>query len=59
MRKEELLKLDWISEKYPNILELRIDKCLNTFVLNKVLFELQKEYELVKIFNNYIRAFKK
>jgi hypothetical protein len=50
---------DWIKEKYKDILEIYPRKCLNTQVLNAKLLELQKEYNLVQIFPDWIRAFKK
>ena len=59
MKEKDFLKYDFIKQNYPNILEIYPTKAGNTIVLNKVLFELQKEYELVKVFNNWIRAFKK
>lgn len=59
MSKEELLKYDWIKEKYEGVLEIYPKKCLNHVVLNKVLFELQEDYELIQVLNDWIRAFKR
>lgn len=59
MNKEELLKFDWIKEKHEGILEIYPRKCGNDFVLNGILRKIQKDYELVKVFDDWIRAFKK
>ena len=59
MKEKDFLKYEFIKQNYPDILEIYPTKASNHIVLNKVLFELQKEYELVKVFNNWIRAFKK
>ena len=50
---------DWIKQKHEGVLEIYPRKCMNHIVLNKVLLELQKEYELVQVFSDWIRAFKK
>ena len=50
---------EWIKEKYKGILEIYPRKCLNTFVLEAKLSELQKDYDFVQIFPDWIRAFKK
>lgn len=50
---------EWIKEKYQGILEIYPTKCLNTKVLNAKLIELQKDYELVQVLPDWIRAFKK
>ena len=55
----EFTKYNFIKQKYEGILEIYPQKAGNTMVLNKVLLELQKEYNLVQIFTGYIRAFKK
>ena len=55
----EISNFEWIKEKHKGILEIYPRKCMNTDVLDKVLFELQKEYNLVQIFPDWIRAFKK
>lgn len=49
----------WIKQNYEGVIEIYPSKCMNTLVLEKVLYELKKEYELVKIFNDWIRGFKK
>jgi hypothetical protein len=54
----EFTKYNFIKQKYEGILEIYPQKATNTMVLNKVLLELQKEYDLVQIFTGYIRAFK-
>ena len=59
MKEKDFLKYDFVKQNYPDILEIYPAKASNTIVLNKVLFEIQKNYELVKVFNNWIRAFKK
>ena len=58
MTKQEILSYDWIKEN-DGILNIYPTKCMNTFVLDKVLHELQKDYKLVRVFNDWIRAFKK
>lgn len=50
---------NFLKSKYNGIIEIYPTKCMNTMVLNKVLIELEKEYDLVKITNDWIRAFKK
>ena len=50
---------NWIKQKHEGILEIYPTKCMNHIVLNKVLLELQKEYELVQVFSDWIRGFKK
>ena len=49
----------WIKEKYNGILEIYPTKCLNTLVLQKKLHELDKDYELVQITNDWIRALRR
>lgn len=57
---DKYLQYDWIKQKYKGILEIRPRECMNTYVLNAVLRQMQNEgYELVKVFDNWIRAFKK
>lgn len=34
-------------------------KATNSMVLDKILLELQKEYDLVKVFDGWIRAYKR
>lgn len=50
---------EWIKEKYKGILEIYPRKCMNTFILESKLNELKKEYDLVQVFPDWIRAFKK
>ena len=50
---------DFLKSNYKGIIEIYPTKCMNTMVLNKVLLELQKDYDLVKVFTGWIRAFKK
>lgn len=50
---------DFLKSNYKGIIEIYPTKCMNTMVLNKVLLELQKDYDLVKVFPGWIRAFKK
>lgn len=50
---------DWIKEKYKGILEIYPRKCMNTYVLDAKLIELQKDYDLVQVFPDWIRVFKK
>lgn len=54
------LDYDWITQKYEGILEIKPRQCLNSYVFNTVLKQMQNDgYELVKLFDNHIRAFKK
>ena len=48
-----------LKENYKGIIEIYPTKCTNTRVLNKVLFELSKTHNLVKITKGWIRAFEK
>ena len=50
---------DFLKSNYKGIIEIYPTKCMNTVVLNKVLLELQKDYDLVKVLPDWIRAFKK
>ena len=50
---------DFLKSNHKGIIEIYPTKCMNTMVLNKVLLELQKDYDLVKVFPGWIRAFKK
>ena len=52
-------KFDFLKQIYDGVIEIYPTKCTNTMVLDKVLLELQKDYDLVKIFPDWIRAFKK
>ena len=55
----DITKFDFLKQNYEGIIEIYPTKCMNTMVLDKVLLELQKDYELVKVFPDWIRAFKK
>ena len=50
---------DFLKSNYKGIIEIYPTKCMNTLVLNKVLSELEKDYDLVRITNDWIRAFVK
>lgn len=53
-------QFDWIKQHHTGILEIYPTKCGNELVLQRVLRKLSNEgYELVQIFNDYIRAFKR
>lgn len=56
MNEEELLKLTFVKKEHEGIYGIYLRKANNTHVLNKVLLELQKNYKLYKIFDDYIRA---
>ena len=55
----DITKFDFLKQNHEGIIEIYPTKCTNTMVLDKVLLELQKEYKLVKLFPDWIRAFKK
>ena len=50
---------NFLKENYKGIIENYPTKCTNTEVLNKVLFELSKTHNLVRITKGWIRAFEK
>ena len=50
---------NFLKENYKGIIEIYPTKCTNTEVLNKVLFELSKTHNLVRITKGWIRAFEK
>lgn len=56
---EEILKFNFIKQNYEGIIEIYPQKATNSMVLDKVLLELQKTHKLVKVTNDWIRAFKK
>lgn len=58
MKLEEILTFNCIKQNYEGIIEIYPTKCTNTMVLDKVLLELQKTHKLIKITNDWIRAFK-
>lgn len=49
---------EWIKQESNGVLGIYPRKCLNSYIFNSVLLQLQKEYKLYKIFNDYIRAIK-
>lgn len=55
----DISQYDWIKQKYDGIIEIYPTKCLNSDVFKKVLFELQQEYYIIKIFNDYYKGFKR
>lgn len=55
----DISKYNFLKQNHKGIIEIYPTKCMNTMVLNKVLIELEKEYDLVKITNDWIRAFEK
>ena len=59
MTLEEILQFNFTKQNYDGIIEIYPQKATNSMVLDKVLLELQKEHDLVKITNGWIRAFKK
>ena len=59
MRLKEILQFNFIKQNYEGIIEVYPQKATNSMVLDKVLLELQKEYDLVKVFDDWIRAYKK
>ena len=50
---------NFLKEKYNGIIEIYPTKCTNTKVLNKVLVDLSKTHNLVRITQDWIRAFEK
>lgn len=58
MSLEEILSFNFTKQNHKGIIEIYPQKATNTLVLDKVLIELQKDYKLVKITNDWIRAFK-
>jgi len=59
MTLQEILKFDWVEQKYPGIIEICPKRAGNHYVLELALAELQKSYNLMKITDAYIRGFKK
>ena len=59
MKLKEILQFNFTKQNYDGIIEIHPQKATNSMVLNKVLLELQKEYDLVKVFDGWIRAYKK
>ena len=50
---------EFIKQKYNGILEIYPRKAMNSFAYEKVLYEISKEYNIVKVFDGWLRAFKK
>ena len=50
---------NFLNEINKGIIEIYPTKCTNTKVLNKVLIELSKTHNLVRITQDWIRAFEK
>ena len=50
---------NFLKENYKGIIEIYPTKCTNTEVLNKVLFDLSKTHNLVRITKDWIRALEK
>lgn len=48
---------DFLEEKYKGIIEIYPKRCLNSMVLDKALIELSKTHKIVKICNDWLRAF--
>lgn len=59
MTLEEIKSFNFIKQNYEGILEIYPQKATNSMVLDKVLYELQKDYDLIQVFKGWIRAFKK
>lgn len=58
MKKEELLKFNFVKEEECGSYGIYPQRANTTLALNKVLLELQKTHKLYKIFDDYIRAVK-
>ena len=56
MKREELLKFDFVKEHTNGDYSIFISKATNTIVLNKVLYEIQKTHKLYRIFDDVIKA---
>ena len=50
---------NFLKENYKGIIEIYPTKCTNTKVLNKILVDLSKTHNLVRITKDWIRAFEK
>ena len=59
MFKMNIENFNFLKEKYKGIIEIYPTKCTNTKVLNKVLVDLSKTHNLVRITQDWIRAFEK
>lgn len=47
------------ESKYKNIIEIYPRKAMNTFTFDAALHELSKTHEIIKMFPDWLRAFKK
>jgi len=56
---QEILEFDWVEQKYSGIIEIYPRRAGNQYILNAVLSELEKTYQLLKITDTWIRGFKK
>ena len=59
MNLKEILQFNFTKQNYDGIIEIYPQKATNSMVLDKVLLELQKEYDLVKVFDGWIRAYRR
>ena len=50
---------DFIEQKYDGILEIYPRKAMNSYTYEKVLYEISKKYNIVKVFDQWLRAFEK
>lgn len=56
---DKYLQFDFVRSNYEGIYEIYCNKCMNTFVLQKVLRDFINDgYKLYRVFNDYIRAMK-
>ena len=56
---KDLIKQKKIKNKYEVIIEIYPHKFTNTIALNAFLVKLKQEYNIYKLTNTWIRAFKK
>ena len=57
--KMNIENFNFLKENYKGIIEIYPTKCTSTKVLNKVLVDLSKTHNLVRITKDWIRAFEK
>ena len=55
----DFTQYDFIEQKYNGILEIYPRKAMNSYVYESVLYDISKEYNIVKVFDGWLRAFKK
>ena len=55
----DFTQYDFIEQKYNGILEIYPRKAMNSYTYEKVLYDISKEYNIVKVFDGWLRAFKK